>query len=345
MDIAISGTGVLTHLGEGPDVFDLLLGEPPLPPEERVEDDLSVPVGRIGLIRNHPFGQRYKRFGQMDTFSRYAFIAAGHALDEARLPAPDPDLAGGGVIYGTAFGCQEANAQFDQFSLDPAVGLRGASPLAFKGTVDNAPAGWSAVGYTLRGVNATFVSGIGAGAEAMLCARAAIAAGRTPRAIGGGVERLIPMQLAALYRDGEPPQPYAAEGAAMVVLESTDAARARGFSPAARLVAAGRLCAPTPGAVRGWLEDADSPPDCLAEVGLAPALGPRRDALCALAGELGTAVTARVEADRFGAMFAAGTPMALALMVRRLAAAGDDRRGLLLAAGEGDEVFPFLVAT
>lgn len=345
MEIAISGTGVLTHLGEGPDVFDLLLGEPAAPPAEQLEDDLSVPVGRIGLIRNHPFGQRYERFGQMDTFSRYAFIAAGHALDAARLPAPDPELEGGGVIYGTAFGCQEANAQFDQFSLDPAVGLRGASPLAFKGTVDNAPAGWSAVGYTLRGVNATFVSGIGAGAEALLCARAAIASGRTPRAIGGGVERLIAMQLAALYRDGEPPLPYAAEGAAMVMLESVDAAGARGFAPVARLVAADRLCAPTPGAVRSWLQEADCPLESLAEVGLAPALGPRRHALVELAQGLGTAAEPQVEADRFGAMFAAGTPMALALLVRRLVAAGGDRRGLLLATGEGDELFPFLVAT
>ena len=344
MEIAISGTGVLTHLGEGPDVFDVLLGEPPAPPDEEVGEGLSVPMGRIGLIRNHPFAQRYERFGQMDTFSRYAFIAAGHALDEAGLGAPAPDLEGSGVVYGTAYGCQEANAQFDQFSVDPAVGLRGASPLAFKGTVDNAPAGWSAVGYALRGVNATFVSGVGAGAEALLCARSAILAGRTPTAVGGGVERLIPMQIAALYRDGDVPLPFAAEGAAMVVLESVDAAIARGHAAPGRLLAAGRLGAPSSATLTDWLEAADSPLGALTEIGLAPAPGPRHERLSALAGGLDAPVAPRIEAERFGTMFAAGTPMTIALMVRRLARAEGGGRGLLLASGEGDEVFAFLVA-
>jgi hypothetical protein len=345
VEIAISGYGVLSHLGEGPEVLPVLLGEPPAPAEEALDDGLSAPVGRIGLIRNHPFGRRYERFGQMDTFSRYAFIAAGHALDAATIAAPDPGFEDGGVIYGTAYGCQEANAQFDQFSLDPAVGLRGASPLAFKGTVDNAPAGWSAVGYTLRGVNATFVSGFGAGAEAILCARSAIFAGRARRVVAGAVERLIPLQLAALYRDGDLPEPFAAEGAVMLVIEDAAAATARGHAPAGRMCAADRLPACDGRMLREWIARSGRTREELGLVSLAPLPGPRRGELATLVRDAGISAPLRIEGDHSGAMMAGTLPMALALTVERLRSPEVRGPALVLGAGEGREVFAFIVDT
>ena len=343
MEIAISGYGVLSHLGEGPEVLPLLLGDPPVPAEEPLDDGISAPVGRIGLIRNHPFGRRYERFGQMDTFSRYAFIAAGHALDAAGIGAPDPSFEDGGVIYGTAFGCQEANAQFDQFSLDPTVGLRGASPLAFKGTVDNAPAGWSAVGYAMRGVNATFVSGLGAGAEALLCARAAIRAGRTQRVIGGAVERLIPLQLAALVRDGLAPEPFAAEGAVMLVLEDGEAAAARGHRPAGRLCAAGRLPGCDGPLLKEWIARRGYACEAIERVSLAPGLGPDRGELADLVRAGGVTAAPRLEADGAGMMMAGGLPLALAMTLERMRNEGDAGPALVVARGEGREIFAFLV--
>ncbi|MDP7112925.1 MAG: beta-ketoacyl synthase N-terminal-like domain-containing protein [Myxococcota bacterium] len=345
MEIAISGYGVLSHLGEGPGVLPVLLGEPPVPAEEVLDDGLSAPVGRIGLIRNHPFGRRYERFGQMDTFSRYAFIAAGHALDAAAIGAPDPGFEDGGVIYGTAYGCQDANAQFDQFSLDPVVGLRGASPLAFKGTVDNAPAGWSAVGYTLRGVNATFVSGIGAGAEALLCARSAIVAGRARRVVAGAVERLIPLQLAALYRDGDTPEPFAAEGAVMLVVEDAAAAAERGHVPAGRLRAADRLPGCDAGTLQDWITRSGYAREELALVSLAPWPGPRRGELATLVEEAGISRPPRIDGESAGSMMAGELPLALAMTIERLRSTGISGPALVLGAGEGREVFAFIVET
>lgn len=345
MDIAISGYGVLSHLGEGPEVLPVLVGEPPVPAEEALDDGLSAPVGRIGLIRNHPFGRRYERFGQMDTFSRYAFIAAGHALDAAAIGAPDPGFEDGGVIYGTAYGCQDANAQFDQFSLDPVVGLRGASPLAFKGTVDNAPAGWSAVGYTLRGVNATFVSGIGAGAEALLCARSAIVNGRARRVVAGAVERLIPLQLAALYRDGDTPEPYAAEGAVMLVIEDAAAAAKRDHAPAGWLRAAGRLPGCDGGILEDWIARHGYARGDIGHVSLAPWPGPRRGELATLVREAGISARPRIEGDLAGAMMAGALPLALALTIERLHSQVTCGPALVLGAGEGQEVFAFVVET
>ena len=345
VDLAISGFGVLTWLGEGPEGVASLLGEPVRPEPELLEKGLERPVGRIGRIRNHPFGRRYERFGQMDTFSRYGFIAAGHALDDARIPAPDPDFEEGGILFGTAFGCQEANQQFDQFSLDPAVGLRGASPLAFKGTVDNAPAGWAAVGYQLRGVNATFVSGGGAGAEAVLAGAYAIRDGRTRCVLAGGVERLIPLQLAALIRDGVAPRPYPSEGAALVVLEHPAAAGQREHRAVACLKAALRLPARAPSELADALRAAGCDPGSLDRISLAHGGRPDDGVLDGLADAAGLAGERGCEADVAGTLFAGDAPLALGLLVRRLARADGPRSGLVLARGEGDEVFALLAVT
>jgi len=315
--VVISGLGVMTHAGEGPEGIQALLGEPPVPDAEEVEEGRSVPVGRIGRIRNHPFSIRYDRFGQIDTFSRYAFIAAGHALDDAGIQAPDPAFEGAGVILGTEYGCQEANWQFDQFSLDPAVGLRGASPMMFKGTVDNAPAGWVSVGYALRGVNATFVSGTGAGAEAVQSAAWAIADGRAEQVVCGGVERLIPLQIAALYRGPTAPAPFAAEGSALLVLEEAGAAHRRRHAPLARLLGMARIPTDSAAGIRSLLE----------------------------AAEVSRADVAQVSLDtaRTGDHHAAQGPLALVLTAARLYSGALEGPALVWVPGEADEGFAFLL--
>jgi hypothetical protein len=344
VDLVISGVGVMAHLGDGPEAIRALLGDPAVPPTEEVEEGLEVPLGRIGRLRNHPFSARYDRFGQIDSFSRYAFVAAGHALDSAEIPAPDERYEGAGVIFGTAFGCQEANLQFDQFSLDPAVGLRGASPLAFKGTVDNAPAGWVSVAYTLRGVNATFVSGFGAGAEAVVAAEAAIEESRAEMVVCGGVERLLGLQIAALHRAGYAPTPYAAEGSVALVLETAEAADRRGHRPLARLAAARRLPRGDAGALVRFLEDCAVAPDAIATARLATGPWGDREATETTLRAAGvTAVTAQ-DAGRTGQMFAAQAPLSLALMATELADGSlPAAPALLHATGEEGEAFGFVL--
>jgi len=197
------------------------------------------PVGRVGKPKSHPFSRRYDRFGQIDTFSRYAFVACGHALDEAGVAPGTPEAEATGVSLGTAFGCMEANLLFDQFTADPLDGLRGASPLHFKGTLHNAPAGWCAVGWQLRGPNATSVSGRAAGSEAIALAERTVREGRAPRMVTGGVDRLIDLQL--LLADPPPPGvPGLSEGAATLLIEAADAAHARGATPLLGVVGTAR---------------------------------------------------------------------------------------------------------
>ncbi len=341
IDVVVSGVGLMSWAGEGPEGLATLLGGPEPPPDEEVEEGVSVPVGRIGRIRNHPFSMRYDRFGQIDTFSRYGFIATGHALDSAGITAPHESLVTGGVIFGTGYGCQEANQQFDQFSLDPAVGLRGASPMMFKGTVDNAPAGWVAVAYKFKGPNATFVSGPGAGNEAVMAGAAAIRAGRAPFVVTGGLERLIPLQIAACYREDPAPAPFMAEGAATLVLESAAAAKGRGHAPLARLVASTRI--PAWRGVTGlvdFLERAGCPPGGIAQVGQSAPTPDAAEHCSQLLAGVGLAHEPQDLAARAGQMVAAGGPLALIGLTSRLAAG---ERGLVLGAGEADETFVFLL--
>lgn len=340
-DVVISGVGLICWAGEGPEGLAALLAGLEPPPLEEVEEGVTVPVGRIGRIRNHPFSMRYDRFGQIDTFSRYGFIAAGHALDSAGLAAPHEDLVTGGAILGTGFGCQEANQQFDQFSLDPAVGLRGASPMMFKGTVDNAPAGWVAVAYKFKGPNATFVSGPGAGNEAVMAGAAAIRAGRAPFVVTGGLERLIPLQIAACYREDPVPTPFLAEGAAVLVLESAAAAQRRGHSPLARLVASARI--PQWQGVAGlvdFLERAGCPPEDIAQVGCSTPSPSDAQLLSGLLAGVGVVHEPQVLARRAGEMVAGGGPLALIGLTSRLRAG---ERGLVLGSGEANETFAFLI--
>jgi len=344
VDLVISGVGVLCFAGEGTDALRTLqrpLGEPAL---EAVEEGLEVPVGRVGRLRNHAFSARYNRFGQIDSFSRSAFVACGHALDDANVHAPDARYEGDGVVFGTAFGCQDANLQFDQFSLDPAVGLRGASPLAFKGTVDNAPAGWVSVAYHLRGVNATFVSGMGAGAEAVLASASAIEQRRADRVIAGGVERLTGLQVAALYRAGMPPLPFASEGAAVLVIERAEAAVQRGHRPRARLAAAARLPGFDGARLRGFLDRAGIPGDGVGAVHLATGPAFDRDAGHRIVRDAGVTADVQVDSDHSGQMFATQAPLSLCLAADAIARRGPRAvPALLVASGEAGEGFAFLL--
>ena len=162
----ISGAGAVTWAGVGLDCLaEALTGKHPFDVEE-LGEDLTVTVGRVGRLKDSASAEHYERWGQLDTYSRYGFAAARVALEDAGVGEDSPGRAEMGILLGTNFGCMEENQRFDRFSV--VDGQVKASPLAFKGTVDNAPAGWIAVGWKLRGPNATLVSGDGAALERLL---------------------------------------------------------------------------------------------------------------------------------------------------------------------------------
>jgi 3-oxoacyl-(acyl-carrier-protein) synthase len=226
--IFVSGAGAVTWSGRGLAAIErALAGEAPPFVEEQPLPGRAVRVGRIGKMEDADSAAVYKRWGQLDTYSRYGFVAARLALEEAGLAADEANRSRLGVLLGTAYGCMEENQKFDRYEVAP-DGVKGASPLIFKGTVDNAPAGWIAVAYRLKGMNATFTSGDGAAMEALWSAEGALRSERAPALLTGGVERYVDLHSMLRRHDSERQAALLSEGAAVLLLEREDALRARG---------------------------------------------------------------------------------------------------------------------
>ncbi|MCP4871303.1 MAG: hypothetical protein GY898_21550 [Proteobacteria bacterium] len=237
----LTGAGAVTHAGLGLDALASAMGgEASFASETPIPDGPAHAVGRIGRLDDPDCASSYKRWGQLDTYSRYGFVAARLAMEDAGI---DADTAGRdriGVMLGTAFGCMEENQRFDRYGVAADGTLKGASPLLFKGTVDNAPAGWIAVAWKLKGPNATYVSGAGSGLEALWGAEGVLRKNRAPALLVGGVERIVDLHL--LLREADPARHGAtmSEGAGLVLVEREDSLTRRGGRARAELLGVAR---------------------------------------------------------------------------------------------------------
>lgn len=170
-----------------------------------------------------------------------AVLAAREALDFARLPAGDPiDL----VFGGTQGGMLETELHLVAMHLHPASRAPHSALLAhpISATVDRLRA---SVAPFRRA--RTISSACASGASAIAIAAGWIRSGRSTRVLAGGAEALCRFSFAGFNLlfalDPEPCRPFdrkragmsLGEGAAFLLLESEDAARARGAEPIAEL--------------------------------------------------------------------------------------------------------------
>jgi len=228
--LLLSGVGAVTWDGTGIEAVHRALSGMASPfAVEEPREGFTVEVGRIGRINDPESANCYKRWGQLDTYSRYGFVAARVALEDAGIGLDSEGRERMGVMLGTSFGCMEENQRFDRYEIVDGI-VKGASPLVFKGTVDNAPAGWIAVAWKLGGPNATFVSGEGSALEALWSAEGLLRRKRANALLVGGVERFSDIHLMLVDRDVTRHGERLAEGAGIVVLEREDSLAARGRS-------------------------------------------------------------------------------------------------------------------
>jgi 3-oxoacyl-(acyl-carrier-protein) synthase len=150
------------------------------------------------------------------------------ALAAARLATAD---AGGeadaplGIVVGTELGDLHSTRDFADGYL--ARGQGGVSALLFPNTVMNAMAAATSIALQARGLSLSINAPGIAGDLAVARAAASIAAGRADRLLAGGVDELDPYIVEVLGRMGVEVRDRG-EGAAFVMLESMDGARARG---------------------------------------------------------------------------------------------------------------------
>jgi 3-oxoacyl-[acyl-carrier-protein] synthase II len=189
-------------------------------------------------------------FRPLDRTGQLAAAAAALALGDAGLDAAALATQEVGLVLGTMYGSVRTIAEFDRRGLE--AGPLYVKPFDFANSVLNAAAGQTAIWHRLRGPSTTVSTAGASGAQALALGAELIASGRATIALAGGAEELCFESFVSFARagllapTGEPPQPFAAhrrgfalgEGAAFLVLESADSARARGARARGRLLGA-----------------------------------------------------------------------------------------------------------
>ena len=207
--------------------------------------------------------------------------AARLAIENAGLAA-DGAL---GIVVGTELGDLRSTIAFADGFLER--GPTGLSPLLFPNTVMNTMAATAAIVVRACDLSLTINAPTIAGELALVRAAAAVAAGRAPAVLVGGVDELDPAVAAVLDEVGGR-FAHRGEGSAFVVLERLDAAKARGARvlgevlgsasaalPAAPYGVGRRAAAP---AITRALEAADVSPAALRSIYAGENGDPQRDA-------------------------------------------------------------------
>ncbi|MGW2485879.1 beta-ketoacyl-[acyl-carrier-protein] synthase family protein [Streptomyces sp. NPDC001606] len=228
-------------------------------------------------------GHRLAR--RLDRFTTFALLAAREAAADAGLTPDTWDDTRVGVVIGVGTGSMQSwQAEFDRLAEHTPERV---SPLALPRSVPNMAAAEIALDLGARGPNMVVSTACASGTSAIGVARDWLLSGHCDLVLAGGSEsarlRMTAAcfaQMRALSRRSDSPEnasrPFdrdrdgfvLGEGAAVLVLERTEDARARGARPAALLAGFGASCdahhftAPHPGgdgaahAIRGALADA-----------------------------------------------------------------------------------------
>jgi len=284
--IVVTGLGATTPVGgTATESWEAILaGESGvrLMPFDWVET-YELPVKIAATIKVSPLELLAKvEARRLDPAGQYGLIAAREAWADAGTPDVDPDRLG--VVMGSGIG--GVNTLLDQWDTLKEKGVRRVFPLAVPMLMPNGPAAAVSLELGARAGTHTPVSACASGAEAIGLGMEMIRSGRADIVVAGGTEAAMhPMPIAGFaamqalsIRNDEPERasrPYdtgrdgfvLGEGAAVVVLETEEHARARGAQIYAEVAGLGmssdahHVAAPDPvgaGAARAMREAVES---------------------------------------------------------------------------------------
>lgn len=238
--VAVTGLGVVAPHGDAPDALfqSLLQGRSAI---QSVFPELPKPAAAATVAFDETRWFTKLQLAGVDRVSQLAVAAADLAMRDAGLAAGDADPERIGVFAGCGMGGAAA--------LEAAYRGNGrVSPLTIPAFMPNAPAAHVAMRQGVQGPVLTYSVACASSAAAIAEAAKAVQRGEVDIAIAGGSEALIvpgvvlawqAMQTLATFQPGEAAgavRPFATdrsgfvlgEGAAFLILESAERARARG---------------------------------------------------------------------------------------------------------------------
>ncbi|AVQ79580.1 MULTISPECIES: beta-ketoacyl-[acyl-carrier-protein] synthase family protein [unclassified Variovorax] len=239
-EVAVTGLGVVAPHGDSPGVLfqALLQGHSAIQP---VYPELPKPAAAATVAFDETRWFTKLQLAGVDRVSQLAVAAADMAMRDAGIAAGDADPERIGVFAGCGMGGAAA--------LEAAYRGNGrVSPLTIPAFMPNAPAAHVAMRQGVQGPVLTYSVACASSSAAIAEAAKAVQRGEVDIAIAGGSEALIvpgvvlawqAMQTLATFQPGEAAgavRPFAAdrsgfvlgEGAAFLILESAERARARG---------------------------------------------------------------------------------------------------------------------
>ena len=186
----------------------------------------------------------------LDPVAAYAVVATHEALTDARLLTEPAILANASIVYGAASGGNLTEEQ--AFVRALAKGQSNAHPLTIPKMMSSASVSQLSMIFGIKGVTFAISSACASSAHALAEAAHMIRAGRTKVAVVGGADASLTFGAWCAWRSLRTLAPDACrpfsvarrglvlgEGAASVVLEELDHARARGATVYAEIIGLG----------------------------------------------------------------------------------------------------------
>jgi 3-oxoacyl-[acyl-carrier-protein] synthase II len=248
--VVVTGLGTYTSLGSSVDELwgNLLAGTSGVSGIERVDvSDITTKIA--AEVKDFDVTQYMSKRDarRLDRSSQFFWVATQQALEDAGLnyEEDDPEALRAGVLAGTGIGGIETMEE--QIEILAARGPSRISPFGIAKIISNMAGGVASIDFNLYGPNATTVTACAASANAIGDAAAVIARGAADVMVAGGGEASITRFALAGFaaaramstRNDDPEgasRPFdltrdgfvMGEGAAVLILEDIDHARARG---------------------------------------------------------------------------------------------------------------------
>jgi nodulation protein E len=257
--VAVVGLGCVSGLGQGVSTnwSKLKAGVGGVKPLERRHPDaewltmqgLAASIDSLDTSAAETYAGR-KVTAQLDPVAAYAVVATHEALSDAGLIAEPAILADATILYGAASGGNLT--QEEGFVRILLKGLSNTHPLTVPKMMSSAAVSQLSMIFGVRGIAFAISSACASSAHAIAEAAHMIRAGRTKVAIAGGAEASLTFGAWASWRALRVMAPDACrpfsidrkgmvlgEGAASLVLEDLDHARARGARIYAEIIGLG----------------------------------------------------------------------------------------------------------